>query len=363
MQELKPPVIVDVVVETPTMQTSAFFNVGFIIESDLAPRTFEVSKLSDLLDLGFARVSIAYNVAFSVLSQKKMDKVIFRSKRSNETYIEAYESDENSSFYYISIEDKDITNVLEFNSYIQADTNKLQFFSSSEDVSSLVNGRRLVYFYQKLFSGLDIPPYFSDGINDYWQWDNEDYTTWDNEDKILLELHDMDIEEAQERKSIYPEMSWIGYCGWYFPSRIVWLNKHLNNVDSFKYKEIPNFSTTHKPVLFGNTATQGSGSTCQSVPINIQVSLDWLIYAIGKRLWNILYKTETKINTTRNGLQILEAGLIEVLNLCVTENIFSDFQVTSRSVDRKTGKASFKFSATLLHSIIGVDKVDGTVYH
>lgn len=363
MQTLKPPVIVDILIETPTITTEAFFSIGFIVESDIAPRTFEITKLSQILDLGFARVSMAYNVAYSVLSQKKMERVIFRSKRSEESYIEAYEADDNSSFYYISIEDKNIDNVLEFNDHISPDTNKLQFFSTTEDVSSLIGDRRLVYFYQDRFTGLDIPPYYSEGIKDYWQWDDLDITDWDSGDKLLLERQDMSVEDAQTRKSIYPETAWIGYCGWFFPSRVQWLHKHLNNVDSKKYKQIPDLATSHGITLFSSTATQGSGTTCQGVPINIQVSLDWLVYAISKRLWNILYRTETKINATRGGLDILEAGLLEVLNLCITENIFSDFRIISRSVDRRTGKASFKFSATLVHSILGVDKVEGKIYH
>ena len=144
--------------------------------------------------------------------------------------------------------------------------------------------------------------------------------------------------------------------------RVLKKMEHLN-VDSKKYKQIPDLATSHGITLFSSTATQGSGTTCQGVPINIQVSLDWLVYAISKRLWNILYRTETKINATRGGLDILEAGLLEVLNLCITENMFSDFRIVSRSVDRRTGKASFKFSATLVHSILGVDKVEGKIYH
>ncbi|MEG0407482.1 MAG: hypothetical protein RR623_01290 [Bacilli bacterium] len=357
------PVKVDINIETSTVTSEAFFSACFIIESETAPRSFVISKLSDLIDLGFARVSIAYNVAYSLLVQRKMTEIHFRSKRKLESYVEAYDADDNSSFYYISIESKGIVDVLALNDHIQLDTNKLQFFSTTEDVSSQVLGRRLVYYYQDEFTGLDIPPYYSDGIDDYWLWDNEDNVTWDNNDRLLMQLHDMDQEQAQARKAIYPEMSWIGYCGWFFPSRIQWLHKRLVSVDANKYINIPNLSSTTSLVMFNSPATSGSGTTCQGIPINFQVSLDWLVYAISKRMWNILYNTPTKINTTRNGLSVLENSLVETLDFSVTENIFTEYKIISRSVDRITGKASFKFSATLLHSILGVDKVEGTIYH
>ena len=46
------PVNVNVVVETPTVTNEAFYNLCFITENDVAPRTLEVKRLNDLLDNG-----------------------------------------------------------------------------------------------------------------------------------------------------------------------------------------------------------------------------------------------------------------------------------------------------------------------
>ena len=52
----------------------------------------------------------------------------------------------------------------------------------------------------------------------------------------------------------------------------------------------------------------------------------------------------------------------EVLDVAVDEGIFSTYQITQRVVDANTAKASFKFTAYLVYSILGVDKVEGVVY-
>ena len=44
------PIKVDIQVEDLQLQSDAFYTVGFITESDTAPRTLEVTQLSQLLD-------------------------------------------------------------------------------------------------------------------------------------------------------------------------------------------------------------------------------------------------------------------------------------------------------------------------
>lgn len=53
------PVKVDVNVENYVIKSDAFYNVCFITEDDLAPRTLEVRTLDDLLKNGYYRFSKA----------------------------------------------------------------------------------------------------------------------------------------------------------------------------------------------------------------------------------------------------------------------------------------------------------------
>lgn len=357
------PVKVDVVVENFNLVPDAFYTVCFIAESDEAPRTLNVTKLSDLLENGYMRYMSVYNFVYSVFAQRSMTNVIVRAKRTNETYEEAFSSEDNSNYYYIVIEDKDINTIIDFNDYInQRDEFKLQFFSSKFNVSNRVIGRKIVYYYQPSFSGEVIPTYYSDGLKDYWSADNTNIIDWDNSDNVGLERYDMPYEEAYNRLSLYPEGAWIGLCGYYFPSRIQWLHKYLGQVEGFKTTTIPDLSTTSFMIKGTDKATAGSGMTGQSAPIHLQVSLDWLKYALQKSIWNKLYKEEV-IPATASGLIILENEVKRILDLCVTEKMFSEYEVFSRNVDSKTSTASFKFKATLIHPILGVDKVDGVIYH
>lgn len=395
------PVKVDVVVENFNLVPDAFYTVCFIAESDEAPRTLNVTKLSDLLENGYMRYMRVYNFIYSVFAQRSMTNVIVRAKRTNETYEEAFSADENSNYYYVVIQDKNPDTIFAFNDYInQRDEFKLQFFSGVEDFSDRVQGRKIVYYYQEYFSaigkdtvldgfydeweftsGVDIlwenedeaslverlnaslfPPQYSDGLSGYWSLDQDERIMFDLNNRILLEKQDVTYLDAVGKMSVYPEGAWIGLCGYYFPSRVQWLHKYLAQVDSTKKKNIPNLSTTSFLVKGTDRATSGSGMTGQSAPIHLQVSLDWLKYALQKSIWNKLYKEEV-IPATAGGLIILENEVKRILDLCVSEKMFSEYEVFSRNVDSKTSTASFKFKATLIHPILGVDKVDGVIYH
>lgn len=356
------PIKVDVFVEQLSSTPDAFYSVCFIAENETAPRTLNVTTLKDLLDNGYYRHSRAYNFVQSVFNQRQMNNVYIRAKRIGETYEEAFDSDDNTTYYYIVIEEKDEAIVLPFNDYINGkDEFKLQFFSSSIDLSLEVFGRKIVYYYQPSFSGINIPNNYSDGFGDYWLWDDGSHVLWDDSGKIELAIMDMPIEEANVRKPVYPEGAWIGYCGHFFPSRIQWLHKFLAKVESFRPTQIPDYSTTSVIINKTDKATSGSGKTGQDVPINVQVSLDWLKYVLQQVVWKKLY-TQEKISLTQSGLTILENEIKRVLDLAVDEGMFSEYSITQRSLDRSTYKASFKFTATLVHTILGVDKVEGTVY-
>lgn len=354
------PVKVDVQVEQITVTTDAFYSVCFITEHDFAPRTVHVTKLQDLLDNNYYRFQNAYNFVQTVFNQRSMKDVYVRAKRTNETYEEALSADDNTNFYYVVIEDKTPSVVLAFNEYLNSsDELKLQFFSSDEAVD--VSDRKIVYYYQPSFEGLEIASWYSDGYQDYWDWDSNDNVLWEDESLVTLDIHDMTFEEANSRKPVYPEAAWIGRCGYYFPSRVQWLHKFLAKVESFKPTQIPDLSTTSVLINSVDKATTGSGMTGESVPINVQVSLDWVKYALQQSVWKKLY-TEEKISLTQSGLTVLENEIKRVLDLAVSEGMFSEYSITQRSLDRTTYKASFKFTATLVHSILGVDKVEGSVY-
>ena len=59
------PIKVDIKVEDLQLQSDAFYTVCFITKSDTAPRTLEVTQLSQLLDAGYMRAGNVYNFVVS----------------------------------------------------------------------------------------------------------------------------------------------------------------------------------------------------------------------------------------------------------------------------------------------------------
>ena len=391
------PIKVDIQVEDFQIQSDAFYTVGFISESDTAPRTLEVTQLNQLLDAGYMRLGNVYNFVYSVFAQGKMGKVVVRAKRSTETFEDAYKADDNSSYYYVVIDSKDIDDVLSFNTSIAEEQFKLQFFSTAVDVSTLIQGRsKLVYYFQESLFKIGLPyskgegvwqwdntsgiswddnsliqfephyelvdfPQYSDGKG-VWEWSGKKDVSWDDNRLVQLEIYDMPVEIAQSRLSKFPEACWIGNCGFYFPSRVQWLHKFLAKVSTTKRTNLPNLSTSSALIYGRDKATVGSGATADGTKIEYKVMNDWLIWAIQRNLWKILY-TKEKVPQTNSGSILMENGLKEVLDVAVTENHFSDYRITEVTQDRRTNKLSMKFSATLVHTILGVDKVEGTIYN
>ena len=322
------------------------------------------------------RLDLAYNFCLSVLLQESISRVYVRAKRSGETYQQAFDADDNSNYYYIVIDSKDENVIINFNDYlVSVDHYKLQFFSSYKELSSVVTNRKIVYYYEPSFNnnnlsiqqyyinksyGIDTHTHYSDGNADYWDYDNSGNVLWDSNDNVLLERQDIPINLAQSAKIAYPEASWIAKCGNSFPSRVQWLHKYLRGNIVHKLSQIPNLSTTLVTIL-DNKATSGSGMTGQGIVINEQVSLDWVTWAISKNIWNTLY-TESKINANDSGLTLIENKLKEVLDIAVKENIFSEYKITQRNLQRQTNNASFKFSASLIYSILNVN-IEGSVYY
>ncbi len=139
------PVKVDLAIETTTLDREAFYNLCFITENDVAPRTLEVKTLRDLVENGYEREDLAYNFCVGVFAQQSMPMVYIRAKRTYETYEEAFSADNNDMYYYVVIESKDTEVITNFNDYlVTSDDYKLQFYSSNIPV---VEGRKLVHYY------------------------------------------------------------------------------------------------------------------------------------------------------------------------------------------------------------------------
>ena len=364
------PIEVDLNVETGNLIQDAFYTIGFVTENDSAPRTLEVHSLQDLLDNGYTRGSNAYNFCKGVLIQGKMNTIIVRAKRANESYVEAYEADDNSSYYYVVIGSKDISTILSFNDrLISLGDIKLQLFSSSSDHSDLIIGRKLIYYYQEDFTDFPYIAFDSSAgvlldsssiinVDPFLGIQESEESPMTNQD-----LTDISEELAQARTLQYPEAAWAGLCGFYFPSQIQWLYKNIQNVNASNPTEIPNLSTTS--VLFGaykDKSTLGSGTDCTGYPINEVVSLDWVKYALRKRLWEVLYNSE-KVSSNKFGLSILENVVKSVLDTAVQLEIFESYKLTDSKIVSTLGRASFKFEAILTQTILEVKKVEGTIYH
>ena len=130
-----PPVDVDISIESLSIERDAFYNVCFITENDTSTRTLEVRTLTDLLEGGYDRTSLAYNFCIGVLAQQSMPVIYIRAKRASETYEEAFSADNNNNYYFVSIESKDLSVVNSFNNYINSlDNYKLQFFSAPTNI-------------------------------------------------------------------------------------------------------------------------------------------------------------------------------------------------------------------------------------
>lgn len=106
---------------------------------------------------------------------------------------------------------------------------------------------------------------------------------------------------------------------------------------------------------------EGNGVTGQGVVINEQVSLDWVRYAITKNVWNLLYQSG-KVDATSEGVVLIENKIKEVLDVAVTEGIFSEYQLLGNTLDRQQNNATYKFKAKLTYSILNAD-IEGVVYN
>ena len=146
------PVKVSIEIETTSLARDAFYNICFITDNEKAPRTLKVERLKDLLDNGYDRSSLAYNFCVGVFAQQGIPFVYVRAKRAVESYSDAFSADDNSNFYFVVIDSKEIYEISDFNQYLSSvDENKLQFYSNSSHEISEISRGKVVNYYQELF--------------------------------------------------------------------------------------------------------------------------------------------------------------------------------------------------------------------
>lgn len=345
-----PPVGVDITIESLNIDRNAFYNVCFVAENDTADRTLEVRKLKDLLENGYDRLSLAYNFCVGVLSQQSMPVIYIRAKRTSETYEEAFSADNNNNYYFISIESKDLSVVAAFNDYINSlDDYKLQLFSAP---TNTLGNRKIIGYYQK-------PVIIDELVSDNTTTINNHYLNKAFDSGYdVVGINTASTEQLQQARLAYPESAWIGLCGNVFPSSVQWLYKYLAKVDVVKDKTIPDLMSTTSLVM-KDIATTGSGMTNQGILIHEQVSLDWVKWALSRKVWNTLY-TKEKINATQGGLDLIINDIKMVLDLAVQESMFIKYQITETKLDRNTNTIQVKFTAELTHTILEVE-VNGSL--
>lgn len=161
--------------------------------------------------------------------------------------------------------------------------------------------------------------------------------------------------QPQNARLAYPEAAWISYCGDKFPSEVQWLHKYLAKVDVVPKKALPrldsNITTTAS--VFKDAATAGSATTQQGLLIHEQVSLDWVKWAIGRKVWKLLY---SKGRVTRvDGITLILNEVKDVLNFAVEQEIFTEYEVTQSEIDATGEIISIKFTAKTSHNILYVD--------
>lgn len=330
------PVVVNVSINKQEVNRYAFYTPAFISENDEVERTVEVTSLKEVIDKGYTKDSNAYAYCAMAFSQRqRVDSVVLVAKRSTETYVEAYTASHNTLYYYITLETKEIDEILALSTFLLTErVDKLIFFSKYEDVSVRVKGvSNLVWWW-------DV---------ESWLWDNWSIVLWDS----YLEVAATSLK--------YPEAAWISYCANVFPSQMQWLGKSLTGVDPIGAPTIPSSASLMNSVDGLDFYTWGSGKTCDGEWIDHKVNDDWIKWAIRRNVWKLL-KDSPKISATKNGVDQIEMKIKEVLEFNLRQNGIISYKVYNPQLNRQQRKASFEFSYEREHAIVGVVTVNGTLY-
>ena len=113
------PVVVNVSVNKQEVNRYAFYTPSFISENDEVERTVEVTSLREVIDKGYTKDSNAYAYCAMAFSQRqRVDSVVLVAKRSVETYVDAYTASYNTLYYYITLESKELSDILSLSSFL-----------------------------------------------------------------------------------------------------------------------------------------------------------------------------------------------------------------------------------------------------
>ena len=174
-------------------------------------------------------------------------------------------------------------------------------------------------------------------------------------------MNETPVRVLQNHRLAYPEAAWVANCGNEFPSRVSWVYKYLSKVDVLSESDIPKEGyTTSTSIVMKKRATVGSGKTSEGVPIHEQVSLDWVKWAISRKVWRLLY-TKDKISATEGGKELIVNEVKDVLNIAVEEGLFVKYDISDVILNSRNNTISIKFSAELENTILYVD-VSGSLY-
>lgn len=330
------PVVVNVSINKQEVNRYAFYTPAFISENDEVERTIEVTSLKEVIDKGYSKDSNAYAYCAMAFSQRqRVDSVVLVAKRSVETYVEAYTASHNTLYYYITLESKDINEILTLSTFLLTEKiDKLIFFTKYEDVTSQVKGiSNLVWWWEA----------------QPWLWDSWEIVSWDSYLAVGL------------TSNKYPEAAWISYCANVFPSQMQWLGKTLTGVDTIGAPTIHSSASFMNSVDGVDSYTWGSGKTCDGEWIDHKVNDDWIKWAIRRNVWKLL-KDSPKISATKNGIDQIEMKIKEVLEFNLRQNGIISYKVYNPQLNRQQRKASFEFSYEREHAIVGVVTVNGTLY-
>lgn len=346
----KKPVNIEIKIDRTTETPYAFYTPAFFVESDTTDRYVNVTSLKGVLDSGFDEDSNAYNyVKLALLQDQHVDNIIIVSKRTNESYLDAYIASPKHLYYFMSLENQSVKDVLEISDYlINTDTRKLIFITKYEDISlDLIGRRNIVWWWQ----------------SDYWFWDSSAIVGWDSDSEMELSVRQ------------FPESAWISRCGSIFPSQVQWSCKELKDIETISkftpqkgvsYDDEtdiqPPFNTpsNYYDSVEDYGVTWGSGTTCNGEWIDNVVFDDWLCWAIQRNVWK-LFKTSKKISATEDGVNKIHVKVKEVLDFGIEQDGILSYKITKTEYNRYTRTASLDFEYTRVHAIIGVITIKGTL--
>ena len=157
---------------------------------------------------------------------------------------------------------------------------------------------------------------------------------------------------------MYEEAAFIARCSSTPPLKIQWMYKQLSGVDISNAEKFPlaNYYTNFNQ----DQGTYGSGESCRGWKIEHEVGLDWLKITLQNKLFGEMYGRE-KIPSNTVGQIQMENQVKRVLSYAKQQGLISNYRIKGSAIQNST--YSTNFTCDLTHSILGVDKITGTITH